>query len=511
MKISTAPSSTITLYNKAWTRERWLEECRSLWFFVYVILPRVRSDKFQNFGILHRYLCEYLASPSGKKWVSMFRGSYKTTVILGYLLWLFCWSVQLDLGESMVYNTASKDNASIFSQDFRDYLAEGEELRWIFDKIPAKAEHFKKNTQWRVEQGTTKFHVASLDTRQVFRHYRTIINDDLVNDKNAYSETQRADVIKQWRLQKSILTRYRKFKIGKEIDVGTPYHPKDLAGHIRRLGSYDKFIMPYALEDGRGPVDPYKKNGVLTFPEMFTWEDFQDLREEQGFSVFNTQYRLETVDEADVLCKSEWIHYWISLPGNYWRIMVVDPAGVETKHSSASGITICDHAGSGIYILHGQRYWVTPKNLIRIMESLKETYNPDEIFVEREKYSVTIADTIDHEKTRLNFSFVEPRGRAKPARIMRLRQWFETGRILLPRNQNTELEDALTLYTPGASEYEDLLDSLAYHLDKYNPPKSNVLRHENTIEKALQKDFDDELKRIAGPQRRYREDMDALF
>lgn len=506
-----APSSPVTLYNKAWTRERWLEECRKLWFFVFVVLPTIRSDKFQNMGLLHRYLCEFLERPSRKKWLSMFRGSYKTTIILGYLLWLFSWSVQEDLGESICYNTASKENASIFSQDFRDYLAEGELLRWIFDRIPAKAEQYKKNTQWRVEQGTTKFHVASLDTRQVFRHYRTIVNDDLVNDRNAFSDSQREDVIKQWRLQKSILTRHRKFKIGKEIDVGTPYHPKDLTAHIRRLESYDKFIMPYALEDGRGPVDPHKRNGVLSFPEMFSWEDFQDLREEQGFAVFNTQYLLETVDEADVLCKPEWIRYWVTLPGNYRRIMVVDPAGVETKHSSATGITICDHSGSGIYIVHGQRYWVTPKNLIRIMESLKETWDPDEIYVEREKYSVTIADTIDHEKSRLNFSFVEPRGRSKPSRIMRLRQWLETGRILLPRNNNAEIEDALTLYTPGAAEFEDLLDSLAYHLDKYNPPKSTVLRYENAIEKALSKDFDDELKRATEPQRHHEEDMDALF
>jgi len=75
--------------------------------------------------------------------------------------------------------------------------------------------------------------------------------------------------------------------------------------------------------------------------------------------------------------------------------------------------------------------------LIDKIKELKKIYDPDEIYIEKEKYSVTIADTIDHHKIDLNFSFVEHENKSKGDRIHRLKQWFENKRILLGQVKTT--------------------------------------------------------------------------
>lgn len=473
----------------------WRQKALGLFFFNHVVLGHFWEDKFRDFGIVHRLACNFLDSrltPSRRKFFSMFRGSFKTTVLLGYVIWTFCWAVATGKPVSICYNTATKENAEAFMIDFRETILGSELLHWIFPQLPREPSQFRKWTKWRVEFKNVKFHVASLDTRQVSRHYTIIINDDLVNDKNAYSATEREKILNQWKLQKAIATRYAKFQVGIEIDTGTPFHHKDLVSHIRKIPTYEHFIIPYALEDGRGHVDPVKENGILSFPEMFCWEDFRIARDDMGASFFATQYGLETVDEADQLSKPEWIRRWSYLPDVRKRVMIVDPAGLKEKTSSATGVNISDIDQNGqIYIIHGLKYWVTPKDLILLMVRLKDQYNPDEIYVEKEKYSITIADTMEHLAPKLNFSYVEPKGMSKPSRILRMRQYFETGRILLGPGMSG-LEDSILAYS-GEPEGFDDLDAMAYQLTVMNPPKRGQRRVEQD---RTSTDFEDEMGRI---------------
>jgi hypothetical protein len=469
-----------------------------LYFFCHVVLASAWDDKFQNFGKLHNTICTFLDGrlrPSRRKYLSVFRGSYKTTVLLGFAIWLFVWAIATGKPISIVYNTGTKENAEAFMDDFRETLLNAKLLHWIFPMLPKSESEFRKYTKQKVEFKSAKFHVASLDTKQVSRHYTVILNDDLVNDKNAYSETEREKVINQWRYQKSILTRYVRLGVGLEVDTGTPYHSRDLMSFIRdKVNTYDKLIVPYALQDGRGRVDPKRENGILTFPEMFSWEDYRTIREDQGASIFATQYGLETLEEADTLCKAEWIRHWKTLPEVYKRVMIVDPAGVETKKTSATGINISDIDPLGtLYVVHSNKYWVTPTGLIELMVQLERDFKPDEQYVEKEKYSVTIADTKGHLAPTLHFSFVETHGVPKPSRIFRLKQWLETGRILLGQGQES-LEDRLTTYQ-GEMEDTDELDPLAYQLQVMNPPKKHGGRIRSEEEQHEDR-FLNELSRI---------------
>lgn len=456
------------------------------------ILSSAWPDKFHNFGVLQKHLSKFLQDDKNRrKFISVFRGSFKTTVLLGYCVWLFVKSIVEGKPVSICYNTSTKENAGIFGDDFRQTLINAKKLHWVFPEVPRTPSEYRRWSQKMVEYKSAKFHCASLETRQVMRHYTVIINDDLVNDDNAFSETERQIVIRKWKLQKSILTKYKKHNIGTEIDVGTPYHPKDLISYlIKNVSSYKKFIVPYALPDEDGILDLRRKKGILTMPEMYCWEDFQEKRQEMGASLFATQYELKIIDERDYLAKEEWIKFWVDLPRNYQRIMIIDPATYHKDDDPGTGVLIADCDPHGhIYVLYAEEVNLTPVQLIRLMEDLKAKYNPDEIYMEKEKYSITLADCLEHLQTKLNFSLVSPYGRDKMSRILRLRQYFETGRVYLKRDMTTLIDRIINF--PDCPKH--LLDCLAYFIDVMNPPKGDFDRY---TEEEEEDEFTKEIEKI---------------
>jgi hypothetical protein len=489
LKPSGPSSNEVDLKPRSW----WRNASKLLFFFMTEVLSTAWQDKFQNFGILQKHLCQFLENKkTKKKFISMFRGSFKTTILLGYCLFLFCWAVANGESLGICYNTSSKDNAAIFSEDFRQTILNCKRLHWIFPEVPSNPALYRRWTQKMIEYKDVRFHVASLETRQVMRHYQIIINDDLVNDDNAFSETERKSVLRKWKLQKSILTRYKKFNVGTEVDVGTPYHHKDLISHImKNVSTYDKFIVPYAFPDDRGTLSIKEEIGVLAMPEMYCWEDFQEKRIEMGGSLFATQYELIVIDDADRLCYPDWIRFWSERPKSYQRMMIIDPGGLDSKDDPATGIYIGEVDPAGyIYSLFAEEVNVTPLSLIELMMKLKREYDPDEILMEREKYEIVLSGFRDKIESMPNFSTVSPYGRDKVSRIRRIKQYVETGRFLLGKGMLT-LEDRL-LNFPDCPKH--LLDCTAYFIDKMQPPKKGIDR---TPEERRTTDFEDEMARAS--------------
>jgi len=502
-------------------RSKWIEKCRDLYFFETQVLVTTWLDKFHNFGLLHQRLCDFLTlakRETYKKLISVFRGSFKTTVLLGYCLWLFCWHIVTKKPISICYNTATKENAEAFMEDFREALRECHLLHDIFPEVPYPHEGvYRKFSRYKVEYKWVKFHVSSLDTKQVSRHYTIIINDDLVNDDNAFSEKERKNCIRKWKFQKSIITKYKKFKVGLEIDVGTPFHPLDLMSMlIKKIKTYDKFCIPYALTaKGKTPVVykegqqwKIKREGArLTFPEMFTWEDFEEKFNEQGMSIASSQYELKVQEEAERLCDEKWIKYWRFLPDNYVRHLIIDPAGTEKESNDATGITIIDwDERAHMYIVFTEKIWTTPMKLIGRIARLQKEFKPDETFIEKMMYSVTIADTVEHYAEKLDFRFVEHKSRKKESRIHKLKQYFESGRIFLAQGMG-DLEYDLLNYPD--IENDDVLDSLAYQLDEIDIPSKKAEKEREEPEPSP--GFQEEIDRMLGLDNKLEENMDALF
>ena len=471
------------------TREWWRQECRDLYFFETVVLGSAWPDRFHDFGELQRRMCDFLnprVTLSRKKFLSAFRLSFKTTVLQGFFDYQFVWSIADNQPTGIVYNTATKENASSFQESIKYDLVQNDLLKWIFPELPQNESAYKTMTKSKIQAGHTRMEFSSLDTIQVGRHAPEMVNDDLENDENAFSDTLREELKRKWRYQKAILTKIRKKGLGLEIDIGTPYHFQGLIWQIMGMKSYDKLIVPCWEEvEGRR---------ILAMPEVWTEEDFLEKREEMGSAIFSAQFLLHPLPEEDALCYPKWIKYYSALPEVSWRTMVVDPGGSDPKTKDATGISIVDTDENGdMYVVYYQKLWLSPDELMNLMHQLQKDYRPDDIRIEKEKYSITIADQFRHRFPLMKVSFVEHKHRKKRHRIWKLRQWLQGGRIFIPMD-NKELETDLIQYPH--LDYDDGLDSLAYHLDiRRVPPRTTLPRFSPQIDPSFDVEYDKYLGR----------------
>lgn len=497
--ITSLPSSrAVSGHDPNW----WREKIKVFYFLCKVVLRTVWEDRFHDLGEVHHHLCNFLdpnINHNRRKAVSMFRGSFKTTVLLGLAVYSMIRSIEDNKPDSIIYNTATRENAESFMEDFRFIVMNCDILKQTYAWWPKSEASFRKWTKWRVQFGHFSFQVASLDTTQVSRHARQVWNDDLVNDDNAYSETERAKVLRKWKLQKSILTKSSKLKVGTELEFGTPYHSQDLMAHIiKHVRGYEKFIIPYKLVGLKGEE-------FLTFPEVFTWEDFEQIREDQGASIFATQYELNVIDDADRIAYEGMVRYYKYPPENYNRYLIVDPAGTENKRNDPSAFVVVDVDQAGVlYIAYAQHHWLMPNAMQQFAEQLARSYKVDEVYYEREKYSISIEDTVRHSGSTFIISFVEPKGRPKEKRIHRLKQYFETGRIFLSQGM-TDFEDQLLSYPD--CQHDDLLDALAYTLDKADAPSKKYSRADE--EEEPKDEFESEMNRTFSRMREIRGEGNA--
>lgn len=466
--------------------ERIKTNSRQLWYFCVVVLADAYPDKFHDWGKIQKEMCDFLQDPtSDQKFLSAFRLSFKTTCLLGYMVWDFCWSIEDGKPSSLIYVTATKENVHLISDDFRHILLNCPLLHEIFPWLPKEKGGFDKFTKDGVELRHVKTHFSSYETTLVSRHYPKWINDDLENDENSLTDTSRAAIINKWRLQKAILFKVRKKRMGLEIESGTPYHYQGLNWKIRQMKSYSKLIIPSETPDGQP-----------TFPELYTIEDLRQKREEMGTSLYSAQFLLRPLAAEDALCPEEWLKYWEKPPELAWRVLIVDAGGSEPGKNDPSGITIVDHAEDGnMYVVFAEELWLSSVELVQTMIRLKEQYKPDDIRIEKEKYATTVADVVAHHFPQLRISFVEHKGRSKPLRIWRLRQWFQTRSIYISPNQ-TALRDQILSYPSSLTGRDDLLDSLSYQIDCRRVPKRapvHTLPSGQQFVPAIDPSFEEEL------------------
>ncbi|MDD5010484.1 MAG: hypothetical protein PHC68_19050 [Syntrophorhabdaceae bacterium] len=473
-------------------RDAWRKACTNLFFFATNVGSQAFQDKFQDFGKMHLKMCYHLdtrKNPNLRKYMSVFRGGYKTTVLLAYFVWFFVWNIVKKQSNAIIYNTATKENAWNFQADIKHFLLENELLQWIFPELPHAEKDYKYLTKNRIENNRVRIDFGSLDTTLVSRHFSIWVNDDMENDENSKTEYMREDLIRKWKYQKAILTKVKSRNIGTEIEVGTPYHVQGLTWKIRNSPSFDRLEIPCY-------IDRDKTKGV-SFPERYTVGDFEEIAKDLGPTIFSAQYLLNALAEEDSLCPEKWIRYWDRLPENRWRTLVIDPGGSGSS-SDPTGVTVVDTDENGIlYVVHADEYRFTPMELINHIDEWKRQYRPDDIRIEKDRYATTIADMFVHKFPLLNVSYVEHGGRGKEEnRIWRLKQWFENKRILIGRNQHNFRQQLLEY---PSSKHDDMLDSLAYHLDIRRTPahkKRMYLPSGKEFFPNVTQDFSDEMDAV---------------
>ncbi len=419
-----SPSPDFPIKGRDW----WREQARDLTFFNSQIMPHAWDDKFHDFGVIHSMMCQHLDPAIQKNqqiYLSAHRGSGKTTQLLGFECWWLTWGIVNKSADAMIYNTATKENCWNMSADVKHSFLQNEFLHWVFPELPKRENEWDDMTKNRLKCRHMKLDFASLETTLVSRHYPNWLNDDLENDQNARSDYSRLELIRTWKYQKAILTKVKKKNIGREIEVGTPYHVNGLTWKVRNMPYFSRMEIPcYKNRD---------KNQGVWYDELYDVSDFEEKRDKMGSSIFSAQYLLQPLSEEDALCPESWLKYWDALPDVRWRTMVVDPGGAEPGKSDATGITICDTDENGnIFVVYADEHFLTPMKFCDLVVKLKEEYDVDDCRIEKEKYSITVADLFMHKYPLFNISYVEHHGRSKCSKDLQINSRIWRLKGLLP-------------------------------------------------------------------------------
>jgi hypothetical protein len=281
----------------------WRHECNDLYFFCSVVLSQAWPDKFHDFSPLQQSMCQFLTpahSPSKKRLMAVYRESLKTTVLLGLCEWLFSWYHYKQEPTAINYNTATEENAIAFMNDFRYTLINCPLLHAAFN-LPSNKEAYDSWTKKSVRLGHVRFNVSSFEEQQASRHAKIIINDDLVNEKNYWTEASREEIKRKWRYQKSVSSQIKLTELSLEYDVGTPYHYQDLMWELMTKNkTYEKFIV--ACVSGWPEIsvsDIINRTRPLSNPELMTYEKLMEKLEEQQTEIFTCTPKETPVLMAD--------------------------------------------------------------------------------------------------------------------------------------------------------------------------------------------------------------------
>lgn len=510
--MSEAGPSYESVLDKLRNPDRFVQRCLDDLYFLCRAILITLEDPTPGFKDLyyptHQTICRFVqdyAREGQKLLILTPRGWVKSYVVtMGWTLQRLLRNLTSGNREHQLISNATLPNAKNFLEKIKNNIQYNELLRGLFKGLlPTDPETgAEKWTQDFFQIGGNLVETGSVEGNLVSRHYKIMINDDLVNKDNSNTKEQLLKTLDWWRLSQSLL-----LSNGIEINIGTRWAFDDLYGYF-----IDSFIKPdFKYMDAGKPIvelhngnyhmlwmdcwaDPVNERGS-TFPTLFPESKLKELQG-QLKERFNGQYRNNPLALGKNPFKSEWFCRWNSKdePGSIRNtMMIIDPSGKAQIDSDYTGIVVIhltpDKKG---FIEHGKRYMITDKALAEWIIKNAVRWKPDSIFIEDSKYG-TIYELLEilipqlHRMGKIlesDYEYVKtipailqevsPKGRPKDVRIRHLTGMFETGQFLLPYDGAEELEEELIRYP---STKDDVLDALAYVMDNlifpspHDPPK----------------------------------------
>lgn len=287
------------------------------------------------------------------------------------------------------------------------------------------------------------------------QHYDLIIADDLVARENIGTREQIEKIITHYKDLLDLLEPNGELWI-----IGTRWHYADLYGTIidgndSRPDSHKFLIL---IKDAEVGID-----GNPLFPEKFTWDHLQSLRNEKGSYEYSCQYKNNPVDPETAQFKLSDFRWFDELPSNITHFVAFDPAFSEkTQADYTAGVAIAtdDKQPFNIYVDFYVRDHLTASQVIDNVYSFRDRFDPIAMGIESNAAQKVLYEFI-YKDPRINKGIpileIKP-DQDKFRRILKLQPFVENHRVFFRRSQK-ELIDELLRFPKG--EHDDLIDALA--------------------------------------------------
>lgn len=420
---------------------------------------------------IHKPLCEILESSASRIRVVLPRGWLKTTVCtIAYPLWAALKNPNIRI--LIVQNTFS--NACKKLTSIRSQIESNELLRALWPGIlPTKdciwkTEALQLNRDHHHPEAT--FEAAGTGTRITGRHYNLSIEDDTVApDLDEMGEEEllptQGDVEKAIGYHRLLTPLIATMPDNRMVIVGTRWFPQDLLSWSQNKEPRYTQYYRAVREDKDGNPD---ENGDLTYPERFSSEVLDSIRDAIGPYLFNTLYLNTPVRSEDMIFRPEWFSYYDSQPKNLVTYTTVDlaPPDSKSRDPDYNVILTCgkDLSTGYIYVLDYFRDRCTPSEVISQIFRHVTRYHPVTVGLETVAYqksmSYWIRERMSKEGDYFMITEFKPTTK-KEHRVAGLQPVVNSGSLKFQRWM-TDLVNEMLSFPLGT--HDDLIDSLAMQL-----------------------------------------------
>lgn len=395
-------------------------------------------------------------------------------------------------------------NAVMIGTRFNWHFTENQIFRHVFsDIIPdSKCRWNDESKQIKCPErgpnGEGTFDFMGVGAALQSRHYTDVIEDDTVG-----KEALESDLVMQKThdYHKLLIGAFVSFHDAEWTVVNNRWAPNDLSGWIRennkKLAPHKQFVIEHHAALGgccdRHPI------GEPIFPEEFTLEDFEEIRQTQGPYFFSHQYLNLPVSPEECIFKPEWLNFYSSTPsptevGKHWlrhqvksgeviadinprtliKSMIIDPNHAEERGRSRHAIVVTgfDPETDRIYLLDLWAKSSSADDLVVNIYKLAKMWGLPEGWCEGIagqrylRYPVEYRSKLENYKFKLRFDLKTDRGaNSKRDRIESLEPIYRNGQFYCRHDQSEFLDE---YYGYPGYPTKDVLDALGYAPQTWN-------------------------------------------
>jgi hypothetical protein len=350
----------------------------------------------------------------------------------------------------------------------------------------------------RGPNGEGTFDLMGVDAALQSRHYHDVDEDDVVG-KDALREPTTMEKTHDY--HKLLMGAFVSVHEAEWTVVNNRWAPNDLSGWIRennkRVPPGKQFqIEHHSALGGCCDVHPH---GLPIFPEEFTLEDFEEIRQTQGPYFFSHQYLNLPVSPEECIFKPEWLRYYSPTPspiepGKHWlkhdvregevirdtnpktlvRSMVIDPNHAEERGRARHAVVITgfDPETDRIYLLDVWAGSTSYDELVENIFKLADQWGLPEGWVENIagqrllRYPVEYKSKATGLKFRLRMDLKTDKSEnSKRDRIESMEPIYRGGQFWCRRDQGDFIDEFCGY--PGHPT-KDILDALGYATQTWN-------------------------------------------
>lgn len=374
------------------------------------------------------------------------------------------------------------DNSRKFLDSIRAYLAPGSILSIFFGNFQTdrwnRDEIIIRQRKQILDAPTIA--TTGLEKEQTSQHYDLIIADDLVARENSATPEQRSKVKDYINSLMALLE-----PNGELWVVGTRWSEDDAYGDLLEEGIWDPLVRSaYASEDRSAPL----------FPEKFSLEKLQFLRQKLGPYLFSCWYLNDPIAQEAADFKRESIKFYDpTTPHPSSLYLTIDPAVSLGRDADYTAMVVAGQfMDRRIRVVDRVHARMVPSDLVDRVFDLVKKWRLHRVGIETFAFQKTLKYEIQRQQRErgLFFSIDElgkrHTGRGEPvlskeARVRRLQPYFEQGLVEL-RSDMADLVDELLAFPRG--KHDDLIDALSYQLD-YLVPSMGPYKPKQEVEGSM--------------------------